>query len=107
MQDRIKKTNKAKTMTAIEFFMKKIMDKLEFVPMEQTILKDLYYEVLEMEKQQNEDHISDISKMVELSDEEILMKAIEHSELYTNKFVPRNAFFEGAKWYREQLKKKI
>jgi len=41
----------------------------------------------------------------ELSDEEILKEAIEHSNLYTNKFTPRNAFIMGAKWYREQLKK--
>lgn len=42
----------------------------------------------------------------EISDEEILNEAIEHSNLYINKFTPRNAFIMGAKWYREQLKKK-
>ena len=45
-------------------------------------------------------------KLSEISDEEIINKAIEHSNLYTNKFTPRNAFIEGAKWYREQLKNK-
>lgn len=46
------------------------------------------------------------SFQTEISDEEIYREAIEHSKLYENKFVPRNAFIMGAQWYREQLKNK-
>jgi hypothetical protein len=49
---------------------------------------------------------NDIISNREISDEEIMKAAIDHSNLYSNKFTPRNAFIEGVKWYREQLKKK-
>jgi hypothetical protein len=50
--------------------------------------------------------IKDPAEVIEekISDLEIINEAIEHSNLYTNKFTPRNAFIQGAKWYREQLK---
>jgi len=41
----------------------------------------------------------------EVTDEDIIKEAIKHSKLYTNKFVPRNAFIMGARWYKEKLKK--
>ena len=49
------------------------------------------------------DHIGDANKMVEISDEEIEKEA-------DNTYVKYNAyaiegFIDGAKWYREQLKK--
>jgi hypothetical protein len=56
----------------------------------------------------SDDHISDISKMVELpqqeiSDEEILLNSASYclTDFNGKNF---NAFINGAKWYREQLK---
>jgi hypothetical protein len=46
------------------------------------------------------------SSQTEISDKKILNETIDNSNLYTNKFTPRNAFIMGAKWYREQLKNK-
>ncbi len=42
-------------------------------------------------------------KDIYLSDEDkvIVDKAIEFSQHFTNKFVPRISFIEGAKWYKE------
>lgn len=44
-------------------------------------------------------------KSVYLSDEDkvIVDKAIEFSQHFTNKFVPRISFIEGAKWYKENF----
>jgi hypothetical protein len=52
--------------------------------------------------------IKDPAEVIEekIGDLEIINEAIEHSNLYTNKFTPRNAFIEGVKWYREQLKQR-
>ena len=44
-------------------------------------------------------------KDIYLSDEDkvIVDKAIEFSQQFTNKFVPRISFIEGAKWYKENF----
>jgi hypothetical protein len=102
-------------MTAVEFLMKKIMDRLEFVPMEQTILKDLYYEAIEMEKQQM--FKGSELETFEISDEEILETAKKLSNIDQSnpldsheKFYRDYKFFVGIvlgmQYYRDTIKLK-
>ena len=80
--------------TAVEWLEK------EFIKLEATTgVYGKMYELIEQAKQMEKEK-------TEISDEEIEKEAIEHSNLYTNKFTPRNSFIMGAKWYREQLKSK-
>jgi hypothetical protein len=46
---------------------------------------------------------SQVKSENKITDDEIIKEAIEHSKLYTNKFVPRNAFIMGARWFRDKL----
>ena len=93
--------------TAVEWFYQRILAK---------DIKEVFEQAKEMEKSQLERNyfigllhpkiIKEPTEFIkeEINDLEIIDKAIEYSNLYTNKFTPRNAFIQGAKWYREQLK---
>lgn len=52
----------------------------------------------------NKNQIPDVGNMVEITDDEIWIKANEIGK-NTNSSIAAQYTFEGAKWYREQLKK--
>jgi hypothetical protein len=73
---------------------------------------DEYYEETFLSKG-SDDHISDISKMVKISDEEIEKAVNEYTEVYQCpseismcKHDVISAWNNGIKWYREQLKQR-
>ena len=63
--------------------------------------EQFYYETYE--SKESDDHLPDVRKMVEISDEEIIKLANEYI-LYNDS--KRQWVIEGMKLYREQLKKK-
>ena len=64
----------------------------------------------ERKSKESDEHIVDTTEMIssqtEISDEEIFKGIIEHCKIQHNRISSEiNAMIEGAKWYRQQLKK--
>jgi hypothetical protein len=56
---------------------------------------------------ESDDHIADISKMVEVPQQEISDEEIYKGSFEKESIDWHNGFIAGAKWYREQLKQKL
>ena len=72
-------------------------------------MNEAKHKAIEMHKQEMASNCSQPvtdNHVLEISHKEIIEAAIKHSNLYVNKFTPRNAFYEGAIWFKEQLKNK-
>jgi len=92
--------------TSIEWLEEKL--KISF-GVELTSLRGFFVQAKEMHKQEMASNCSQPvtdNHVLEISHKEIIEAAIKHSNLYVNKFTPRNAFYEGAIWFKEQLKNK-